>query len=94
MICLFDGSAWMPCTTGKENFPSVRSSAKPLLDVYYGRMLVSASHLEEELSRPMPPTRSLSITHLFTGEVHQVIAYLEIHAEEADEGDEVAVIRT
>ena len=27
-------SVLTPCTTGNENFPSVRSSAKPLLDVY------------------------------------------------------------
>lgn len=26
----------MPWTTGKENFPSERSSANPLFDVYYG----------------------------------------------------------
>ena len=40
-IWRFDVSAWMLCTTGKENLPSVRSSAKPLFDVYwrnFGRM--------------------------------------------------------
>ena len=31
---LFVVSAWIPCTMGKENFPSERSSAKPLFVEY------------------------------------------------------------
>jgi len=33
-IWRFEMSAWIPWTTGNENFPSVRSSAKPLFDAY------------------------------------------------------------
>lgn len=31
---VFDSSARIACTSGKENFPSVRSSAKPLVSLY------------------------------------------------------------
>ena len=41
MTCRLDLSACIPWTTGKENFPSVRSSAKPLFDVYYSGVMVS-----------------------------------------------------
>lgn len=34
-ICRLEGSARIPCTTGKLNLPSVRSSAKPLLSSYW-----------------------------------------------------------
>jgi hypothetical protein len=33
-ICLLEVSARMPWTTGNENFPSVKSSAKPLFEEY------------------------------------------------------------
>ena len=42
IICRLDWFDRMACTTGKENFPSVRSSAKPLLVVYY-RIIVFTS---------------------------------------------------
>lgn len=38
-------SACILCTTGKENLPSVRSSAKPLLVVYYVRKEISVKEV-------------------------------------------------
>jgi hypothetical protein len=60
----------MPWTTGKENFPSERSSAKPLFDVYY-------------VYKTMRHSDQGGVENAYLGalQVHEIITNLEKHAD-------------
>ena len=79
-ICRLRGSAWIPWTMGKENFPSVRSSAKPLFLVYYQRNMRKSSGVRGKCS------------YFCALEVHEVVSDLEGDADEVDKRDVVTVM--
>ena len=59
---------------GKLNFPSVRSSAKPLFSVYCDREVLAG------VNDTLIPR-----TCLCALQIHVVVSYLEVHAELVDE---------
>ena len=66
--------------TGKENFPSERSSAKPLFDVYW-RNNGLARH-EEVVCR---------VAYLGALQIHQIVADLKEHTNQVYEGNIVPI---
>lgn len=71
--CLFDVSARTPWTMGKLNFPSVRSSAKPLFSAYC--KIIWASVKVRAMSGKFD-------TCLRTLKVHVIISDLKVYAKQ------------
>ena len=72
--CRLDLSACIPCTTGKENFPSERSSANPLFEVYCDALVLVTILIHN------------NETHFFALQIHQIVSDLEKHANQVDKG--------
>ena len=67
---LFVGSAWIPWITGKENFPSVKSSAKPFFNVYLHRCVDGKPQLNIGIK-----------THFFALQIHVIVTNLVVQSD-------------
>lgn len=56
----------MPCTTGNENLPSDKSSAKPLLVVYWRKDSETDAKADD-------------INYLSALKIHEIISYLKVY---------------
>src|ERR1700734_2297106 len=68
--CRFEVSARTPWTTGKENLPSVRSSAKPLFMAYYAQQ-------DKEKGRSCQQELNLAANYNSTGDAQVLMEHTQ-----------------